>query len=289
VRVFPLTYADATTLAQVVTQLFQGDSAGSRTGMPGFGLFPGGFSPGRDHSSSRPAGSTAQTGRVASAKVTAVPDDRSNSLVVSGTDEQMALVEELVKQIDVDVEDQKELRVFRLLYADPQETADQLMSLFPDPAAQQTGSSRTSSRTSSPFPGVGHIHSSSGAGSDPTARKFTQARVTAVADPRTGSIIVSASRDLMLQIAGIIEKLDSDPAKKKKVYVIKVENRDPQDVVEELQGVIATDSSGNFNSARSGSQSGSQLSTRQQNNLRNQGNSSGSLLNNSSSRGRTGR
>ncbi|MCU0783550.1 MAG: hypothetical protein MUF81_05780 [Verrucomicrobia bacterium] len=104
VRVFPLTYADATALAQVVTQLFQGDSASSRTGStPGFPFFP----PGRDRNSSRGEGANAsQAGRVASAKVTAVADDRSNSLVVSGTDEQLALVKELVDQMDVDVEDQ---------------------------------------------------------------------------------------------------------------------------------------------------------------------------------------
>ena len=290
VRVFPLIYADATTLAQVVTQLFQGDSTGSRTGAAGFGFFPGGFPPGRDRSSRSDSSTTPQAGRVASAKVTAVADDRSNSLVVSASDEQMVLVEELVKQMDVNVDDLTELRVFRLRYADPQETADQLASLFPDPTTQQNASSRTSSRFSGPFPGVGHIHGSgSGTSTDSNSRKFIQARVTAVPDPRTGSVIVSASRDLMPQIAGIIEELDSDPAKKKKVYVIKVENRDPQEVVEELQGVIATDSGGNFSNTRSTSQqSGSQLSTRQQNNLRNQGTSS-SILNTRSTGTRTGR
>jgi hypothetical protein len=87
-------------------------------------------------------------------------------------------------------------------------------------------------------------------------------------------VIVSAARDLMVQIEGIIQDLDSDPAKKKKVYVIKVENRDPQEVVEDLQSVIASDTTGgNFNTTRSASQqSGSQLNTRQQNNLRNSGN-----------------
>lgn len=288
VRVFPLSYADATTLAQVVTQLFQGDSSGSRTGTPGFPFFPGGFGPGRDRSSLRPDSTTAQAGRVVTAKVTAVADDRSNSLVVSASNDQMALVEELVQQMDVNVDDLTEVRVFRLRHADPQETADQLANLFPDPSTQQSTSGRSSSRTSSPFSGFSR-NRSSGSTTDPNSRKFVQARVTAVPDPRTGSVIVSASRDMMPQIGDIIDKLDSDPAKKKKVYVIKVENRDPQDVVEELQSVIATDSGGNFNNARSTSQrTGSQLNTRQQNNLRNQGNT-GSILNNSSSGSRTGR
>ena len=77
---------------------------------------------------------------------------------------------------------------------------------------------------------------------------------------------------MMPQIASIVQELDSDPAKQKKVYVIKVENRDPQEVVEDLQSVFATDSSGNFSTRSSSQQSGSQLNTRQQNNLRNTGN-----------------
>jgi len=226
---------------------------------------------------------------VATAKVTAVADDRSNSLVVSASEEQMADIKDLVDQMDVNVDDLTEVRVFRLRHADPQETAEQIANLFPDPSTQQSASSRNTSRFSGPFP-FSRDRSSSGnrTTTDPNSRKFVQARVTAVPDPRTGSVIVSASRDTMTQIAGIIEELDSDPSKKKKVFVIKVENRDPQDVVNELQSVISTDSGGNFNNARSSQQSGSQLNTRQQNNLRNQGNT-GSMLTPGSSSTRRGR
>ena len=73
-------------------------------------------------------------------------------------------------------------------------------------------------------------------------------------------------------------------------HVIKVENRDPEEVVQDLQSVIATDtSSGNFNTRSSSQQrSGSQLSTRQQNNLRNSGNNS-SFSGFNSTGSRTGR
>ena len=115
---------------------------------------------------------------------------------------------------------------------------------------------------------------------------------TAVPDPRTQSVLVSASRDMMPQIAGIIEELDSDPAKKKRVHVIKVENRDPQELVQDLQSVIATDTSGGtFNNSRNANQSGSQLNTRQQNNIQNQGQNQGftSGFGQGNNRGGTGR
>jgi general secretion pathway protein D len=270
VKVFPLTYADATALVPVVQQLFPGTGAGATQGGGQFPGFFGRFGPGGGRGQPDSSSST-QAGRVAAAKVVAAADDRSNSLIVSASEEQMALVDELVRQVDVNVDGVTELRVFRLLYADPQETADQLTSLFPDPTTQQNSNNRGGFRGfmfGGP-PGANPASSTTGT----SARKLQQTRVTAVPDPRTGSVIVSAARDLMEQIASIIQSLDSDPAKKKKVYVIKVENRDPQAVVEDLQSVIATDSSGNFSTTRSSSQqSGSQLNTRQQNNLRNTGN-----------------
>jgi len=276
VRVFPLTYADATALAQVVQQLFQPGTSSSQGDRGRFGGFFGGLPGGDFGRRGGDSGGSAQPGRMSSAKVVAVADDRSNSLVVSASDEQMVLVSELVSQMDVAVDDVAVLRVFRLRYADPQETADQLTSLFPDPGTQQSSRGQQFGFRGF-FGGFSRGNSSS---TDQDSRKIKQTRVTAVPDPRTGSVIVSAARDLMNEIAGIIEELDSDPSKKKRVYSIKVENRDPQEVVEALQSVIAADSSGNFSSTRSSaSQSGGQLSTRQQNNLRNQG----STLNNNNS------
>lgn len=293
VQVFALTYADATALAQVVTQLFQADSSsqGGRNrggfggGFPGFGGFGGG---GGDRGGGGNSGSQ-QAGRVAAAKVTAVADERSNSLVVSAADSQMQEIAKLVNDMDVNVDDLTELRVFRLRYADPQETADQLTSLFPDPTTQQN------SRGNSQFGFRGFFGGGPGgnnrSSTTQSSRSTKQTRVTAVPDPRTGSVIVSASHETMGQIANIIDGLDSDPSKKKQVYVIPIANREGQEVMEELQSVIATDSSGgNLNTSRSSQrQSGSQLGTRQQNNLQNQGNNNNNGFNVNGGNSRTGR
>ena len=288
VTVFPLTYADATALAQVVQQLFQTDSS-SQSGRSrgGFPFGGGGFPFGGDRGGDRGGNNSSQQGRMSASKVVAVADDRSNSLVVSASDEQMALVENLVTQMDVNVDDVTELRVFRLRYADPQETADQLASLFPDPTTQQSSSGRSGFRGFGFFGGGFSRGGTGSTSTDPNSRKLRQTRVTAVPDPRTGSVIVSAAHDLMTQIGSIVEELDSDPAKKKKVYVIKVENRDPQELVEDLQAVISTDTSGGNTSTRNSQQSGSQLNTRQQNNTRNQGTTTSGFGTTSGSR-RTG-
>jgi hypothetical protein len=56
--------------------------------------------------------------------VVAVAEERSNSVVVSAPDEQMPVIVDLINQVDTNVEDITELRVFRLHFADAQETAD---------------------------------------------------------------------------------------------------------------------------------------------------------------------
>lgn len=273
-KVFPLVYSDATTLAQVVTQLFQTDTSGNRGGQQGGfrGFFGGGF-PGGDRGRGDNNAASSQAGRVAAPRVVAVADDRSNSLVVSASEEQMLLVVELVSQMDVDVDDIMDLRVFRLRHADPQETADLLTSLYPDPTTQQ--SNRGQGGRGFPF-GPGGMANNRGTTTDPNSRQVRQTKVTAVPDPRTGSVIVSAAQNLMAQIADIVEQLDSDPSRKMKVTVIKVENRDPQEVVEQLQSVIATDNNSNVNRNRNTTrQTGSQLNTRQQNNLQNRNTTGG--------------
>jgi hypothetical protein len=182
----------------------------------------------------------------------------------------MPLVEEVVKQVDVDVQDIMELRVFRLKFADAQEMSEMLVNLFPDPTTSQ-GSSRGQFRfgggMGGPFGGMmrpGGMRPGGSAG-DQSTRVMQQQKVTAVPDLRTRSVVVSASRTLMPQITAMIEELDADPAMKKKVFVFSVENTDPeqvQQVIEQLfpnTGYNAQSSNFRRNSSQ---QTGRQLNNR---------------------------
>ena len=61
-------------------------------------------------------------------------------------------------------------------------------------------------------------------------RALKKDKVVAVADQRTSSLIVSASREMMPEIAEMIAQLDSRPARKQKVYISSLENADVQHV-----------------------------------------------------------
>src|ERR1019366_1660070 len=209
IRVIPLKYADAKDTATLISSLFtpqssgQGGNAGGGGGranlfsmIAGGGFGGGGFGgrgggPGGGGGGRGGGGAGGGGGGAASAKVVAVGDDRSNSLVVSAPADLLATIENMVKEIDQEVTDVTELRLFRLVNADPAAPADQLATLFPDPTA-----SNNNGQNIMPFfmrgpGGGGGRTTAAAAGSD---RMKKMGRVLAVPDPRSSSIIVTASK-----------------------------------------------------------------------------------------------
>ena len=246
IKVIPLKYADAKDTATLITALFpaqsgiQGGGPGGAMGrgglismLTGGGPFGGGGPGGR-------GGPTAAGGRsggaATAAKVVAVGDDRSNSLVISAPADLVATVETMVREIDQEVTDVTELRVFRLANADPSETVDQLATLFPDPTGTTSGSQNNLPFfMRGPSGGGRGGAAATAAGSDRTKK---MGKVLAVPDPRTSSIIVMASKTLMPQIADMIAELDSDKGRKEVVGFYDLQNANPQDVQAALQDLF---------------------------------------------------
>lgn len=269
VRVFPLRYADAKELATVVRDLFASATATGRSGNQQQQIIFRGFRGGPPDFGGNNGNQQTATGngRVPPPQVVAVADERSNSLVVSAPEDQMPLIADLIEQVDVSVEDVTELRVFRLRYADAQETADLLTSLFPDPTTQNNRGQ------GGRFGGFRPPQLQQAGTQQPSERVLRQSRVLAVADLRTQSVVVSASRELMDQIAVMIAQLDNDPARKQRVYTFSVENTDPAAVEEILRGLFETQNTRNraATTRNTTRQAGSQLNNRAVNTMQNQG------------------
>lgn len=256
VKVFPLRFADSKELAAEVKELFPTQNA---TGSGGgnnnpMAMFPG-FGGRGGRQGNNQAASTSEA-RTAAGRVTAVADERTNSLVVSAPDDAMPVIEQLVKEIDTNAENITELRVFHLKYADPVEMADQLTSLFPDTTSSDN------SRSSIQFGRGGFMRGAMGGAQAATSSSRAQQknRVLAVPDQRTASVIVTAASDLMPQISEMIEQLDANPAKKQKVFVYSLENADVDNVVGVLQDMFQ---SSNSRGSSSSSRQNNALSTRQ--------------------------
>src|ERR1039458_10189337 len=227
IRVIPLKFADAKDTATLITALFtpQGGNQGGNTGGRGnlFNMFAagnpfagGGRGGGMGGAGGRGGGGGGAAG-AAAAKVTAVGDDRSNSLVVSAPADLLATIETMVKEIDQEVSDVTELRVFRLKNADPSEVADQLTQLFPDPTASNSGSQNAMTPFSFFRGGMGGRGGTATTTANNSDRMKKMGRVLAVPDPRTSAIIVMASKLLMPQIADMVTELDSDKGRKEVV------------------------------------------------------------------------
>jgi len=180
----------------------------------------------------------------ASATLTANRD--SNSLIVTDTQMNVRHIVEIVAALDTSSDTVSALRVFRLKNADPGEMAQLLTNLFQSTTASGTAGNnplgggfaaflrnRGGNNRGGGFGG----NARAGASSDSTARTTP---VVAIPDPRTFSIVVTAAREQMPEIAAMIEKLDSSPARKQKVFVYTMENADVQQVEAVLKNLFQT-------------------------------------------------
>jgi general secretion pathway protein D len=279
-QVFTLKFADAKSVATTLTSLFQNNDASRNNNQNGPGRFFNAFRGGGPGGQMSPGGDSGAggNGRAPTPRVIAVADERSNSVVVSAPEDQMTVIKGVVEQIDRDIEQITELRVFRLKFADPQETANLLTELFQDPTTSQSQSQRGQQVRFGGMFGGGRSGGGFGGGrsgaSEQSSRTLQQTRVTAVPDMRTGAVVVSASKELMDQIGRMIEQLDSDPAKKQKVFVYSVENTDPEAVQQLIQTLFPEASNSSMRNNRTTQrQNANQLNNRTtQNN--NQGNRS---------------
>ena len=271
IRVFPLVYADAKQLADVIKGLFQSSSSGSSRSSSSRGSssgiaemmrarFGGGSSSSRSSGSSgrssRSGGSGSSAALAAASRVVAISEERTNSLVVSAPSDVIPTIEQLVKEMDRTIEDVTEIQVFKLQNADAYEMAEVLTNLFSDKdeiensrGGYRFGSYGRSSSSSS--------RSRSGSSGNSSERMLQQKKVVAVADPRTNSVIVSATAELMKQIALMVERLDDNKAKRQKVYTYSLQNADVEGVSEILRNMFEQQN-GNFNSTRNRSSSNQQ-------------------------------
>lgn len=271
VKVFPLRYSDATELAKVVKELFEtpqqssrNSRSSSRGGAPSFRFGGrGGDSGGNDSRST-----TDSEALQAASRVVAVADERTNSLVVSAPDEYMPTIVQLVTEVDKNVEDITELRVFPLEFADAYEMSEILKNLFDENASSNQNQSRGSrfqfGRGGPPGFGSSTRSNNNNAG-DESARMQAMTKVMAVPDPRTNSVIVSAAANLMTQIERMVQQLDSDSSRKQKVFVYNLDNADVDNVATILRGMFESQSTmmNNRNNAnRSGMNTNNQLNNR---------------------------
>jgi type II secretory pathway component GspD/PulD (secretin) len=270
IRVFPLQYADATDIAKSITSIFAQTTTEQNNGNQRFRNFFRGGPPdmgNQDQSDS----SSSSAAKQAQTLVVAVADDRTNSVIVRASEELMPTIKTLVAEIDKVNEDETIVRVFPLQYCDATETSELITNLF----TSSSSSSSNNNNNNRPQWGFGPPGMMGGGGggqnSSSSNRVVTDDTVTVTADTRTNSVVVRTSSTTMAQVAEMIEKIDKDPARKKKVFVYSLKNanvEDVQDALDNLFGDGSSSSNGtssnNTNSGTNNSNSSNSNSSRSQ-------------------------
>jgi len=186
---------------------------------------------------------------------TIVANEAGNSIVITDTQANIRHLAEIISAIDSSAEDVTEVRVFHLKHHDPTEIANLLSSLFSDQG--NTSGNQVPIRFGG-FGGFGAFRggfrggnfgrggnaqgNTAANGQEERIKKRQQ--VVAVADPRTSSVVVTAAKDLMDQIAGMVAQLDQEfPEKVQHVSVFHLDNADPQQVQQVLQDMFQSSTS----------------------------------------------
>jgi type II secretory pathway component GspD/PulD (secretin) len=185
-----------------------------------------------------------------SPQATVVANEAGNSIVITDTQANIRHLAEIIKAVDDSAEAETEIRVFRLKYASPSDVAAEITSVFPSSTSGNTAQAPTRFGGGGGFfarmmGGGGGGQSSSG--SNDRIKKATQ--VNAVADARIQAVIVTAPKDLIEEIAGMMKDLDVPSDRDQDVYVFKSNNGDPQQIAQVLQSMFQTTQSRNNTSA----------------------------------------
>jgi len=139
-------------------------------------------------------------------KVNAVSDDRTNTLIVTGSAEAIKNVEELIKMLDANPMASADLRIFQLKYADAYVVGKQIEDMF---KSKDDGSSR--------FP----FYYFFGTEAPPQGK---QVKVNVSSDDRTNSLMVTAPTELLKVIEKVVEHLDSIPATEDTMFIYHLRN-----------------------------------------------------------------
>jgi type II secretory pathway component GspD/PulD (secretin) len=196
-------------------------------------------------------------------------NESSNAVVLTGTENNIRRVAEIIRALDTSISGISQLKVFSLKYSDATELADVVKSLFEAPQRSSSSRGSSSSRAESFFSrfrsgsrGGGESSSSRGKSSGGDSEALQAAsRVIAVADERTNSLVISAPDEYMATIMQLVEEIDTNVDDITELQVFALKFADAYEMSEILKDLFddsneeQTSSRGGFRFGRGGESS----------------------------------
>lgn len=196
-------------------------------------------------------------------------NESSNAVVLTGTENNIRRVAEIIRALDTSISGISQLKVFSLKYSDATELAEVIKSLFEAPQRSSSSRGSSGSRAESFFSrfrsgsrGGGESSSSRGRSSGGDSEALQAAsRVIAVADERTNSLVISAPDEYMATIVQLVEEIDTNVDDITELQVFALKFADAYEMSEILKDLFddsneeQTSSRGGFRFGRGGESS----------------------------------
>jgi general secretion pathway protein D len=222
VKVFQLEYANATTTAQLIEELFkQDDRQAAESSRRMFPFFGRGGRDDRDRSRNEEAGREQ--------KVIAAADDRTNTLVVSAPPDMLEVIEGIVEELDSNPSEEEAVFTYPVKNADAKNLETVLNQIF----SEYTTAGGTT-RTTGTMQGRG---GTSQFGRSTSTQRISAApgdlvgQVYVVADEDTNSLVVRTATKHFERVKEIIDELDlAIPQVLIKVLIAEVTHEDELDL-----------------------------------------------------------
>jgi general secretion pathway protein D len=235
VRVFPLKNADAAEVARVLNDVFRKEAVqgqmGQQAGFNIWRMFGGG-----ERERSR-EGQGPQPRALAHEMVRITADPRTNSIIVTATEDNIKVIEDLLRRLDDRTAAALRLKLYPLRYADATAAAKLLNDLFAPPPSSGGSGGRGGDRGG----GDGRRFMPMWLGGPPPAPESSVGatqEVRAVADIRTNSVLVAAAEPKLQLIDAILMELDRQVNDLLVVKIYELKNADPAQMATILQALF---------------------------------------------------
>ena len=240
-KLYPLRYADAKGVADLITKVYEDEAAQSRQANRNQRNIPI-WMGGAPQVGADPTGATRE--------VRAVADIRSNSVVVAANELNLKVVDDLVASLDRQLTDILRIKVYELKNADPTQMVTMLREMFRPQitATQQAGrpqQQQGGGGQQNPFGFIGNRTGPGGAGASSLLAPSMEMEIAG--DPRTRSIVVKASEDYIAVIDEIVEQLDRNPTESMETHVIALRHGDAAGVAQVIQQLLRGGTAGTAN------------------------------------------
>ncbi len=233
-KVFPITYANASQLARVINDVFASAGQQQQNPFANFGNFGGGNQNRGNPFAGFQRGGFGRGGQTA--QVHASSDDFSNSVIVNAPGNMMDQIGDIIRKLDKQTDDPQTAQTYKLQYA----TASLLA-----PIVQNV-------LTANAPKGRGGISGQN----VPIEQRFQQAFRfgstqaafgTVVADDRTNSLVVTATPENQLLVDKVVKELDTEVPIQNTTFVFPLSNARASDIATLMQQAFGTRQGANGN------------------------------------------